>query len=171
MKYWRIGTDLTRYLKNWLECLSCFNPGDKLVIKGTSLYSQNNRLVFDGKSSSTLGQNIKVWETFELCKKIECFTILILSTQDKLLGQLINRCKAMIFIQSMEKTHQALKDTIILRILYLEKKIPKDLEVFSQRENKKIDVSLLKRDILAFEKEIYKDKIFVNAIVSKWGEK
>ena len=73
----------------------------------------------------------------------------------------------MIFIQSMEKTHQTLKDTIILRILYLEKKIPKDLEVFSQRENKKIDVSLLKRDILAFEKEIYKDKIFVNAIVSK----
>ena len=40
MKYWRIGTDLTRYLKNWLECLSCFNPGDKLVIKGTSLYSK-----------------------------------------------------------------------------------------------------------------------------------
>ena len=36
---------------------------------------------------------------------------------------------------------------------------------------KKIDFSLLKRDILAFEKEIYKDKIFVNAIVSKWGEK
>ena len=173
MIYWRIGTDLTCYLKNWLQCISHFFAGDKLTIRGTCLFDLNENEIFRTNSSSTLNQNIAVWETFELCKKTGEYTILILSTQDKDLPSLIERCKAMLFIKSVDRRHQTLKETIILRILFLENKIPPNLTIHKVRSNNKepIDHSLIKRDILAFEKEIYKDKIFVEAIIKKWGEK
>lgn len=171
--YWRMGTDPSKYMKNWESFAEQLSYGEKLLIIDNSIVKrESNIVIFSAKSTSTLNQNIATWETFGLCKKTGSNTIVVLDVENLNFEEIVEKVKWNLLVESKKIENQRLKNSIMLRVLYLVDSLPKDtkIDLVMHKNSEGFNFAKLKKDIGALDKKLASDPIFVKALKDKWNK-
>ena len=177
IKYWRIGTGASSFVKKYSELAikNNFFPGNKLVLL------ENNGVFFllrDGirievfNASSTANQYIKVWEAFGFIVK-SMTNEYVVSTNFSDKKSLIKLSKINITHSSMDEKIEKYRNTIIINTLVCSK-IINSVDIRKKgiyKGTKLLLIEDVKKSISDYEKELSNNKEFIKEIKEKYDKK
>lgn len=164
-----VGTNPYKHLENFLYNLNNYEIGEEFLIDKDDFSikdAHNNEIVFKTNAKSTLEQNIRCWIAFKFIKKRNQ-TFMKICDPVRKIDELIEIAK----INLLTKDYNLIKDhsheyknTILLKLLFLndENKI-KNKKLYTNKNNQVTSDQIMK-EIGKFEKEISKDKTYIEII-------
>ena len=161
-----VGTNPQKYFENFLNYFNHFNICSSFSITNEFHILHNNEIVFKGLSEATSRQNIDMWEVFGFVvrkNKNEFIKIIQKSTPEKL----FELAKTSLIQFSPNNSINKHRDTILIKLLQLVDESFVD-ENFVTSRTKRIDYKTIKKEIGAFEKQIYEDKLFMTIVDMIW---
>lgn len=168
----KIGTNPDKYISNYFVNINDLMPGDEIFIdhKNSSLYC-NKILVFDGKSTTTLRQNIDCWISLGLVVK-KSNDILIKIKQRTSKEKIYKFVKDILLVEDFDESINNYRNTIIVKLLVLNNINDKLLTKHHiSMRSKELTYQDIIDEIGQFEKYISKDKDYINVLKTLWGAK
>lgn len=167
-KFSIIGTNPSKYIDNFYNYINNYEQLSKFDIILNKIEYYNN-FVVEFNSSTTFRQNLECWDALGLIKKNKTsFTKIV--PDFKSYDELLDFIKFSILIDTNNDSTNIYRNTIIIKLLYLIDSSILDNKNFTTRLNKTITFRDIKNEIGKFEKNIIKDKKYVEIIKILWGK-
>ena len=167
-KFSIIGTNPSKYIDNFYDYINNYEQLSKFDIILNKIEYYNN-FVVEFNSSTTFRQNLECWDALGLIKKNKTsFTKIV--PDFKSYDELLDFIKFSILIDTNNESTNIYRNTIIIKLLYLIDSSILDNKNFTTRLNKTITFRDIENEIGKFEKNIIKDKKYVEIIKILWGK-
>ena len=167
-KFSIIGTNPSKYIDNFYNYINNYEQLSKFDIILNKIEYYNN-FVVEFNSSTTFRQNLECWDALGLIKKNKTsFTKIV--PDFKSYDELLDFIKFSILIDTNNESTNIYRNTIIIKLLYLIDSSILDNKNFTTRLNKTITFRDIENEIGKFEKNIIKDKKYVEIIKILWGK-